>query len=147
MMDVCRRFPGAEFWTNIFTPYPGTPVMEQASEIGIEVPTTLEGWADFFPRYTLLPWLKGKDHERLQVTREYLRLAFERIPIADDRRDKMRRLFQKLISIPARWRLDHDVYKFPVEIWLLNSMRRLASIAKKLSVNRKSLYPTDQGGR
>jgi radical SAM superfamily enzyme YgiQ (UPF0313 family) len=20
MMDVCRRFPGAEFWTNIFTP-------------------------------------------------------------------------------------------------------------------------------
>ncbi len=22
MMDVCRRFPRAEFWTNIFTPYP-----------------------------------------------------------------------------------------------------------------------------
>ena len=27
MMDVCRRFPGAEFWTNIFTPYPGSPIL------------------------------------------------------------------------------------------------------------------------
>ena len=54
MMDVCRKFPGAEFWTNIFTPYPGTPVMANAAEIGIEAPTTLEGWADFFPRYTQL---------------------------------------------------------------------------------------------
>ena len=23
IMDICRRYPGAEFWTNIFTPYPG----------------------------------------------------------------------------------------------------------------------------
>ena len=35
MMDVCRRFPGAEFWTNIFTPYPGFPIMEQVEELGI----------------------------------------------------------------------------------------------------------------
>ena len=59
-MDVCRRFPGAEFWTNIFTPYPGSPIMRQAKELGIEVPSSLEGWADFFPRYTVLPWLEGK---------------------------------------------------------------------------------------
>ena len=25
IMDICRRYPGAEFWTNIFTPYPGSP--------------------------------------------------------------------------------------------------------------------------
>src|SRR5262245_32604880 len=37
MMDVCRRYPGAEFWTNIFTPYPGSPVFYRAKEIGIEV--------------------------------------------------------------------------------------------------------------
>ena len=29
ILDVCRRYPGAEFWTNIFTPYPGSPVMER----------------------------------------------------------------------------------------------------------------------
>ena len=91
MMDVCRRFPGAEFWTNIFTPYPGSPIMRQAKELGIEVPSSLEGWADFFPRYTVLPWLKGKDHTRLQVMRDYLRIAFDRIPIAADNRDRLTR--------------------------------------------------------
>jgi radical SAM superfamily enzyme YgiQ (UPF0313 family) len=45
IMDMCRRFPGAEFWTNIFTPYPGAPVMQRAEEIGIQVPTSFEGWA------------------------------------------------------------------------------------------------------
>ena len=57
MMDMCRRFPGAEFWTNIFTPYPGAPIMEKAHEIGIRVPTSLEGWSDFFPRYTPAGWM------------------------------------------------------------------------------------------
>ncbi len=32
IMDVCRRYPGAEFWTNIFTPYPGAPIMERAAD-------------------------------------------------------------------------------------------------------------------
>ena len=59
MMKICRQYPGAEFWTNIFTPYPGSPIMKRAFELGIEVPKTLAGWADFFPRYTVLPWLKG----------------------------------------------------------------------------------------
>ena len=81
VMNVCRRFPGAEFWTNIFTPYPGSPIMKRAFELGIEVPKTLEGWADFFPRYTVLPWLKGREHERLQIMREYMRVAFHRVPI------------------------------------------------------------------
>src|SRR5580700_11170412 len=43
ILDMCRRFPGAEFWTNIFTPYPGAPVMDRAREIGIDVPTSFEG--------------------------------------------------------------------------------------------------------
>jgi radical SAM superfamily enzyme YgiQ (UPF0313 family) len=141
MMDVCRRFPGAEFWTNIFTPYPGSPIMERASEIGIEVPSTLEGWADFFPRYTTLPWLKGRDHKLLQITREYLRLAFNRIPIATDTRGPITRVVQKAISIPARWRLDHDAYKFPAEIWLNNSLKKVTTAAKP-AVDAKRLANT-----
>ncbi len=69
MMDVCRRFPGAEFWTNIFTPYPGSPIFHRAGELGIEVPRSLEGWVEYFPRYTSLPWLKGADHQRVQRMR------------------------------------------------------------------------------
>jgi len=142
MMDVCRRFPGAEFWTNIFTPYPGSPIMKRAQEMGIEVPTTLEGWADYFPRYTTLPWLKGKEHTRLQVTREYLRIAFDRIPIATDTRGPITRIAQKTMSLPARWRLDHDVYKYPVEIWLNNKLKRRMANAYKPAVDAKRLANT-----
>ena len=140
MMDVCRRFPGAEFWTNIFTPYPGSPIMERAHELGIQVPDSLEGWADFFPRYTVLPWLTGRDHKRLQVLRDYLRIAFDRVPIAADTRKRSMRMAQKLLSFPARWRLDHDAYALPVELWLNEKLkRRIASF--KPAVDAKRLEP------
>ncbi|MDT8067880.1 MAG: radical SAM protein [Terriglobia bacterium] len=140
MMDVCRRFPGAEFWTNIFTPYPGAPILEHADEIGIQLPASLEGWADFFPRYTVLPWLNGREHRRLQVMRDYLRIAFDRIPIAADTRDRVTRLAQKAISLPARWRLDHDFYEFPVELWLNDKLKQRTA-ALKPAVDAKRLEP------
>src|SRR5439155_6944831 len=106
IMDVCRRYPGAEFWTHICTPYPGAPIMERAADLGIEPPKTFEGWADFFPRYTVLPWLNGHNHRRVQVMRDYLRVAFNRVPIASDRRRHITLLVHQAIGLPARWRLD-----------------------------------------
>ena len=141
MMDVCRRFPGAEFWTNIFTPYPGSPIMQHVEELGIQVPTSLEGWADFFPRYTQLPWLNGRDHKRLQVMRDYLRIAFDRVPIALDTRKPSTRLAQKTLSFPARWRLDHDFYRAPVELWLNEKLKKRAPTTKP-AVDAKRLEPS-----
>ena len=144
MMDVCRRFPGSEFWTNIFTPYPGSPIMEHAQELGIQVPSSLEGWADFFPRYTVLPWLSGREHKRLQVMRDYLRIAFDRVPIAADTRRRSTRMAQKLLSFPARWRLDHDFYKAPVELWLNDKLKRKIA-GLKPAVDAKRLEPAAEG--
>lgn len=140
MMDVCRRFPGAEFWTNIFTPYPGSPIFDRVEDLGIQVPSSLEGWADFFPRYTKLPWLKGSDHKRLQVMRDYLRIAFDRVPIAADTRKRSTRLIQKALSLPARWRLDHDVYRVPVELWINDHLKRKMP-GFKPAVDAKRLDP------
>jgi radical SAM superfamily enzyme YgiQ (UPF0313 family) len=139
VMDMCRRYPGAEFWTNIFTPYPGAPVMKQAAEIGIDVPKTFDGWADFFPRYTKLPWLNGREHQRLQTMRDYLRIAFDRVPIAADTRDRFTRISQKALSFPARLRLDHDVYALPFELWINNKLKN--RIAAKPAVDAKRLEP------
>ena len=55
VMDVCRKFPGAEFWTNIFTPYPGAPIMDKIEELGVQTPDSLEGWVDFFPGIPSFP--------------------------------------------------------------------------------------------
>jgi radical SAM superfamily enzyme YgiQ (UPF0313 family) len=130
IMDICRRFPGAEFWTNIFTPYPGAPVMERAFELGIDVPKTLEGWVDFFPRYTTLPWLKGRKHHELQTMRDYLRVAFDRVPIGVNKKSTLQRVVGNMIGLPARWRLDHSFYSFPFELWLKEQANKLAAPAK-----------------
>ena len=71
-------------------------------------------WKDgriFFRAIRVLPWLSGREHKRLQVMRDYLRIAFDRVPIAADTRKRSTRIAQKLLSFPARWRLDHDVYR------------------------------------
>jgi len=130
IQDVCHRYPGAEFWTNIFTPYPGAPIMRRAKELGIDVPKSFEGWADFFPRYTTLPWLKGREHQRVQTMRDYLRIAFERVPIAADRRSPVVKAVHRSISYPARARLRHGLYGFPVEVWLKNAVNRLTESLK-----------------
>jgi radical SAM superfamily enzyme YgiQ (UPF0313 family) len=140
MMDVCRRFPGAEFWTNIFTPYPGSPIFSQAEKLGIEVPTSLEGWIDYFPRYTTLPWLKGKDHQRVQTMRDYLRIAFDREPIAAKGPGRFAKAIQHLTAYPARWRLDHDFYSLPVELWVNRTLKNIVTLPKP-SVDAKIMEP------
>ena len=130
VMEICRRYPGAEFWTNIFTPYPGAPVMQRAFELGIDVPKTLEGWVDFFPRYTVLPWLKGKKHREVQIMREYLRIAFNRVPIGVRRKNSLQQLIHGMIEWPARWRLDHNVFAFPFELWMKDLASRLVAPPK-----------------
>lgn len=142
IMDICRRYPGAEFWTNIFTPYPGAPVMERAFELGIQVPKTFEEWSDFFPRYTVLPWLNGKKHRRMQTMREYLRMAFARVPVSIHRKDRFTRLAHEALGIPSRWRLDHDFYEFPIEIWLNQAARKIFTPLKpKVDAQQLSSEP------
>jgi len=137
IMDICRRYPGAEFWTNIFTPYPGSPIMERAFELGIQVPTTLEGWVEFFPRYTILPWLKGRAHERVQTMREYLRIAFHRVPIGVKQKNRLQRVVHGMIGVPARWRLDHHYYSYPIELWLKELVSsRLAAPKSKVDAHQ-----------
>lgn len=125
VMNICRKYPTAEFWTNIFTPYPGAPVMNRAFELGIQVPKKFEDWADFFPRYTVLPWLSGSKHRRVQRMREYMRVAFNRVPIGVQKKHPITRMVHRTISLPARWRLDHDIYGAPVELWLKNQANRV----------------------
>jgi len=140
MMDICRKFPGAEFWTNIFTPYPGSPIFHHTAELGIEVPTSLEGWADYFPRYTVLPWLKGSDHQRVQTMRDYLRIAFDRAPIATKGHGWFAKAIQHLTAYPARARLNYDFYSFPVELWINRQLKNIVKLPKP-SVDAKRLQP------
>jgi hypothetical protein len=78
----------------------------------------------------VLPWLKGREHQRVQNMREYMRVAFHRIPIGKYRVPALNRVLFDLISLPARWRLDHHVYSFPVELWLRNKAQQILTPPK-----------------
>jgi len=69
--------------------------------------------------------------------RDYLRIAFDRVPIAADTRDRFTRASQKALSFPARFRLDHDVYALPVELWINQKLKSRA--ASKPAVDAKRL--------
>ena len=78
----------------------------------------MEEWADFFPKYTVLPWLRGGEHRRVQAIRDFIRVAFRRELIGRFRKHWAARLVYRAIRRTARWRLDHDFYGFPIEVWL-----------------------------
>ncbi len=135
IMRVCREYPGAEFWTNIFTPYPGAPVMSRAFELGLDLPKRLEEWADFFPKYTVLPWLKDEEHARVQAMRDYIRVAFRRVNIGRFQKGFLAEQVYRFIRGPARWRLDHDFYAFPFEVWLKRAVDKLPAPAEQPSAS------------
>ena len=140
MMDVCRRFPGTDFWTNIFTPYPGSPIFYRAQEIGIEVPKSVVGWGDHFPQYTVLPRLRGREHQQVQKLRDYLRIAFDRAPIAADSHSRFATTVKHLTRYPAHWWLDHYFYDFRFELWGNGMPKSIPSLPKP-NVGAKPLEP------
>jgi len=45
---------------------------------------------------------------------------------------------QRCISLPARWRLRRDIYKFPIELWVNDKLKKGAA-APKPAVDAKRL--------
>jgi anaerobic magnesium-protoporphyrin IX monomethyl ester cyclase len=62
--------------------------------------------------------------------RDYLRIAFDRVPIAADRRSRFVKGVHRVISYPARLRLDHGLYGFPIELWLKKGLNQLTESLK-----------------
>jgi anaerobic magnesium-protoporphyrin IX monomethyl ester cyclase len=67
-------------------------------------------------------------------------MAFDRVPISRVDSSSMVRILQKGLGFPARWRLDHDVYGLPVEVWINQRLKRFVSVAKP-KVDAKQLEP------
>ena len=62
--------------------------------------------------------------------REYLRVAFNRVPIGRSRKHPVTQKVHNLIAAPARFRLDHDCYAFPVELWAKSAAAKLLTPPK-----------------
>ena len=72
--------------------------------------------------------------------RDYLRIDFDRAPIAATGPGWVATGIRHLTAYPARWRLDHDVYKFPIEVWINRTMKNLVKLPKP-NVDAKMMGP------
>jgi radical SAM superfamily enzyme YgiQ (UPF0313 family) len=121
--EIGRRNPEAAFFTNIFSPYPGSPIFPEAVRRGLQEPQSLEEWAAFHPRIQELPWLRGQGHARIQRVREYIRLGYSARKMVVHRPTGVKDLVRRVLQAAARWRLRRLFVRFPVEVWALRSWR------------------------
>lgn len=120
MVDtIGKKNPEAAFFTNIFSPYPGSPIFPEAVRLGVQEPQSLEEWAVFYPKIQELPWLKGAAHARIQRIRDYIRIGYSARKMVVHRPDGVKDLVRRLLQGIARFRLRRLAVGFPVEVWLL----------------------------
>ena len=125
MSDIGRQFQNVSFSPNIFTPYPGIPIWPQLRTLGVYEPKSLREWMEMPLGANLLPWLHGKELERLQRMLEYFLLNNQICRAANTSYPLLRRGVRRIVQAPVRWRLQSRRYSFPWELWLARSTERL----------------------
>ncbi len=125
MSEIARQFRNVSFSPNIFTPYPGIPIWPQLRELGVREPQSLREWMEMPLGANMLPWLQGKELERLQRMLDYFLLNNQmQRPLSGAHRF-LRRSVRRLVQAPVGWRLRRSRYSFPWELWLTRSTERL----------------------
>ena len=125
--QIYKTYDRADCYTNIFTPYPGSPAWPESIKKGLKPPKSFEEWAHFYPRLTELPWLAGKKHKRLQAIRQYIRFGYHQIRVGEAQHSPLHRILLNLLKPSAQWRIRWHSFKFPFEIYGYESLIRLRS--------------------
>jgi len=106
------RAMSPRFETPIFyyKPYPGSPLADHVKD---QVPASLDEWANFdYVAGAAGPWVSPAVHRRVERFKFYNRMAWgPETPV--------RRPLQHI----ARWRTRNDYYAFPVEKFLVETLR------------------------
>jgi anaerobic magnesium-protoporphyrin IX monomethyl ester cyclase len=126
MGEIAAEFPNVSFSPNVFTPYPGIPIWPQLRELGVREPKSLREWADLPLGANVLPWLKGKEMQRLNRMLDYFLLNSE-IRRKTALTSFARRSVRRIVERPVRWRLQARQYSFPWELWLTRQTERVAA--------------------
>lgn len=123
MSDIARRFWNVSFSPNIFTPYPGIPIWPQLRQLGVHEPQSLEEWAALPLGANVLPWLQGRDLQRLRTMLQFF-LVHNQIRKATKDHALLRRGVRRLLSAALHWRIRSRRYSFPWELWVARSAEK-----------------------
>jgi anaerobic magnesium-protoporphyrin IX monomethyl ester cyclase len=126
MSDIARQFWNVSFSPNIFTPYPGIPIWGQLREMGVHEPQSLEEWAELPLGRNTLPWLQGRELEKLGRMLEFF-LLNNQLRKATKDHPRLRTGVRRALGAPLRWRLRSNRYSFPWELWVGRKLERIVT--------------------
>jgi radical SAM superfamily enzyme YgiQ (UPF0313 family) len=132
---IGRANPEADFFTNIFSPYPGSPIWPLAVSMGVAEPRSLEEWASFYPKIQVLPWLQGRKHARIQRIRDYIRMGYSARQMVIQPKRGWKGLAERTLRKLARWRLRSLLVRFPFEVWALRAYKLLKRAPSPAVIN------------
>jgi radical SAM superfamily enzyme YgiQ (UPF0313 family) len=128
MIDrIYSAYDKADCYTNIFTPYPGSPLWPISIEKGFIPPKSFEDWSDYYPRITELPWISDKKHRKLQAIRQYLRFGYHQVKVGEKHHSWKHTLLLNLLKPTSRLRIRTKQFTFPFEIYGYSGLQRLKS--------------------
>ncbi len=125
MSEIARQFRNVSFSPNIFTPYPGIPIWPQLRSLGVHEPQSLREWMEMPLGANVLPWLQGRELERLRRMLEYFLLNSQIHHQRNKSFPLLRRSVRRIVKAPVGWRLRRSRYAFPWELWLARTTERL----------------------
>jgi anaerobic magnesium-protoporphyrin IX monomethyl ester cyclase len=131
MGRIAERHDHVTFSPNLFTPYPGIPIWPELRRLGLDEPQSLEEWASVGLGTTPLPWLAAASSKTLQRSMSYFFLANQLTKTSKKTRGRIAKVGCRLLQKPLYWRLKHDIFAVPVELWV--------SMAQRWLVIRRSL--------
>ena len=126
MSDIARQFWNVSFSPNIFTPYPGIPIWRQLREMGVSEPQSLQEWAELPLGRNTLPWLQGRELERLQRMLDFF-LLNNQLRKATKDHPRLRTGLRRALGAPLRWRLRSNRYSFPWELWVGRKLEKIVT--------------------
>jgi anaerobic magnesium-protoporphyrin IX monomethyl ester cyclase len=126
MSDIARQFWNVSFSPNIFTPYPGIPIWGQLREMGVREPQSLEEWAELPLGRNALPWLQGRELEKLERMLEFF-LLNNQLRKATKDHPRLRTGVRRVLGAPLRWRLRSNRYSFPWELWVGRKLEKIVT--------------------
>ncbi|MSR05827.1 MAG: radical SAM protein [Gemmatimonadetes bacterium] len=114
------RAMSPDFETHIFyfKPYPGSAITQDAVNQGYRLPQSLDEWANFDFIGSAGPWVTGAKFQRVERFKFYQRLAWDRVP-----------LWKRPAQAIARWRCRNDAYGFPLEKFVSERLRPVATMS------------------
>ncbi len=126
MSDIARQFWNVSFSPNIFTPYPGIPIWGQLREMGVREPQSMEEWAELPLGSNTLPWLQGKELEKLVRMLDFF-LLNNQLRKATKDHPRLRTGLRRALGAPLRWRLRANQYSFPWELWVGRKLEKIVT--------------------